>query len=269
MRSLQCSIFLCALLYGSNLKASFIDVTTELSETMMGQSLADSILLVQAFGVNPTGISFTSSINANARSFSYSAVGGQTYAGMALSLTTSGIYNPSTGAYDWTTNGQLGGDSWSQSSSSAWVGDPEIKTERNVTVGGDLYTLKFTHSVTDGFTTKSTFSNGTATAPLGGRFGKGPFWEGKISGTDQFVAGDWVYKAILPVGNPLVPDKILIFSGKGDIGTDVGGLRDGTFDVSVSEVPEPTSSAIGLVLSGTAFALLRRVWKKPVQEQQA
>jgi hypothetical protein len=85
----------------------------EVIEVLMDAQGANATLIARSFGPDSNSVlSFTANVQVG-QSFSYSSTPGLTYLGQPLSVTTSGIFNTSTNAWEMTSSGSLGGTSLS------------------------------------------------------------------------------------------------------------------------------------------------------------
>jgi hypothetical protein len=99
---------------------------TIVTETMMQAQGDESIFIGSVFGTDAsTPLQFTSYVDPVALTFSFASVTGQTYQGMAFSLSLNGNYDTTLGQYEWSAVGQLGSQSWTNTGTAVWTGDDE------------------------------------------------------------------------------------------------------------------------------------------------
>lgn len=94
---------------GLPLTARASSIAETLTEVMMESQGLQAITIGSIFGGDSASpIAFTSLVDVDARTFSYSAVPGSTYLGESVVWSTSGAYDPSTELYEWSTTCLVG-----------------------------------------------------------------------------------------------------------------------------------------------------------------
>lgn len=216
--------------------AGNIPAITEASETMIASSTFDMLLAGGMFGSGvPSTLQFSSLVDSQTRSFTYSLLPGQEYLGQPISLTTTGTYAGG-GQYNWTVGGNYGGEAFSGDGGGVWVGDPDFPATTTVTYKGQPYTGSGTVSY-DGTDSHSTAKNFTFTGPDGRKYGP-------ASGTDIFVGKDgntpahWEYNFHLDSNDAFKTGMIIDGSGT------VPDGAFGSFTLKVTPVPEPSTLAL-------------------------
>ncbi len=223
----------------------------EVTETMMAVQGNAGLFMGSVFGPdNSTTLQFSSQVDPVTRSFSFASLPGQTYLGQPFSLSSAGSYNSVLGKYLWTTDGQLGSQSWMETGTAQWVGDPTGTFHGNQVLGGVRYAIDGTAEVDGMGHSEGQF---TFTSPNGTQFGPYP-------GTDYVSSnGDWIYTIQVP-RNPITPNGI-VTNAMGNIPFPNGGI--GNFDFQVNAQPASTPEPSSLALLGVgAFSLLGYGWRR-------
>lgn len=130
---------------------------TEILVTILEANDHDSLLTGSLFPVdNAAALEYEFAFDEGARSFTYTLLPGQTYRGMSVSHLMSGAYNAGLGRYEWTSNGEFGGDAWSNDGTAEWSGnEADFATEG--THGAESFDVSTHLSINDlGFGSTST-----------------------------------------------------------------------------------------------------------------
>ncbi len=238
--------------------AGSITATTFVTETMMETQSFNNLILYGAFGADTTStLQFSSFTDPVTNTFSYQTLPGQTYDGMAVSLSGSGAFDMNTDEYNYTVSGIVGNDVYSGSGTLQWVGDPTATPCFNVNLGGKNYRVCANLEV-DG--TGDSTGTYTFTAPDGTVYG--PY-----NGSDHLTTGGWFHTITVP-RNPVTLDGTVdVIASVGsipnlhaDTGGEFNGGGFGSFQTGISAVPEPSPGSmfgIGCVLMLSARGLQR------------
>ncbi len=244
-----------ALLAGAaGAKASQITLA-EVTETMMSVASKEGTALGVALGPDASSLlQFSSFVDPNARTFSFTTLPGQHYLGMAVSLTTVGVYNIGLGQYTWNAAGSVGASSWSDSGSAVWTGDPtETIPEHTVTLFGHSYSVRGTVETSpDPTNDRITLSKGDFV--FHDLATPNPKFLGGTSGTDKYniTTGKWTFDYSWTPADKDCSDPCFDMGAVGQQGL-VGG--DGTFAIKNSPVPE--TSSLFLLCGGLAILFSR------------
>jgi len=228
------------------------------TETMMEIQSFNNLVLYAAYGVDEsTTLHFNTNVDAASQTFSFSSAAGSSYLGRPVNISGSGFFNSALDLFQWTTAGNVGDKAWSGAGDLQWVGDPHASPCFNVVLGGQIYRVCAELDV-DG--TGDSTGTYTLTGPDGTKYG--PY-----GGTDHLTTGGWFHSIKVPK-NPVTPDgRIDVIASAGNMpglfrlpggGFDGGGV--GTYDVTVSPVPEPSTITMlglgGILIGGS------RMWKR-------
>lgn len=108
-------------------------------ESLMHAQANEALALFNAVApLGTTSLGFTFSVDVATGSFSYHALPGQSYNGLAYALDGAGSFDASTQTYSWQSSGSLGADAWSQQGHAPWVGDPTADISGSVSLGGKV-----------------------------------------------------------------------------------------------------------------------------------
>lgn len=105
-----------------NAAADHLTAFFETNAAMQGNFEEDLMLLQVNEGVITAPVTFTSQLNANTMSYSYSMVSGSVYNGQPATLTASGSFDSLTGQWTSTTSTRVGVDSWSTTGATTFTG---------------------------------------------------------------------------------------------------------------------------------------------------
>jgi hypothetical protein len=202
----------------------------ELQETLMEANANESLFIGFVFGVdNSTILDYKFDINIADKSFKYSLTPGQTYQGLGIELAASGAYDPSSGAYKWSSDGDIGGQSWTSVGFVEWIGDPQGTVSTTITLGGVNY--KVTGDVTwdSGPIIQTSQGSYTFKAPSGQTYG--PY---KGSDLWDIMNGEWHHTVTVPK-NPVTPTGVVTFFE--GLTTAQGGSS--TYKGTIKDVPAP------------------------------
>ena len=234
---------------------AFSSPLVESSEAMMGYQGA----LLHTLGTvlppdSEVTLAFDSSVDGNLKTFSFSLVGGQSYRGVALTMTGSGAYNAGLGQWDLVSFASAGGGSWTSAGSVAFTGDSEgsmfFDSFFDVFVELNLHTTTV-EDVTYDESAIRTVSTGTVVTD------KGQLGERRQAAHDVYNlqgpdAGKWTWTVDdAQVGKPVVHTT--------SAGSSPTGGGSGSFSTTLQPVPEPCS-AVAVVggLRGMVWRRLRR-----------
>ncbi len=216
-------------------------------EVMKEQQGADAEALARQFGTSdPSALVFNSFVDSASMTFGYSIASGSTYEGQALSLTAFGAYDSSTGEWQLSSSGDLGGQTWTTTGSYSIVGDPQGVGDWVIPIGPGLffdYHVKTSYTLQKDNTLKSD-SNVTFTI--------NNIVIAHLTGADT-----WAPKAPKPSWTwslaPLNGANFRVDSS----GVQNDGL--GTFTMQITAVPEPAAFALlGFGLVGLGGVRRRR-----------
>lgn len=228
--------WMCPLLLSLGLAGGFhasaAPVTlTEVVETMMEAQANEALFIGTTFGVdNASAIRFSANVDLDTRSFAFSTLDNQSFLGQAFSLTTTGAFDQTLGAYHWTSTGTFGAQAWTSVGSVEWIGDPTGTVETTATIGNVTVKVKGEVSWEQGPVNALSSGNYSLESDNGTKWG--PF-----SGRDRFdvISQEWIHTISVGPSN-FVPNGILTVSS-GALGS--GG--DGNFDMRIRALPEPST----------------------------
>jgi hypothetical protein len=218
-------------------RAGFVGI----DEIMLSAEQCDAAFLGSVFGPGGTSpLSFTSSVNVSANTFSYTLNPGSTYLGQAISLTTTGYYDATNSIWNWSSSGSLGTTSWNNIGSETITGDPL----GNISYEGSL--LGFTLNVAVDYSTLN-FSNVSTGAGILSYQGHDLV---TVTETDSrnFVTGAVTWSLF----------SVVFGAQQNGIAPPGGG--GGSFDIIIgAPVPEPSSCALlGIGMAGVLGLVRRR-----------
>lgn len=163
VRALPACAFLAAAVPAA--RADVVIETTEMLAQIQG---SDTVFMGRYFGSDPSSpILFNAQADFANRTITYSTVPGSTYLGQPLSLSNVAAYNAGADQWEWTSQGQLGAQSWTNTGNGQYIGDPTIIVAGFVPIGGIIYDYHAIVTVTFAtFFPPSGTSSGTASLTL-------------------------------------------------------------------------------------------------------
>jgi len=242
------SLRLCALfgVTASLAFGSFLPPGDEVVEAMMEAQGQDLTSFVRFFGADPAAdLKFTSAVDANARTFSYSLQPSTTFFGLPLSISSTGTGN-NTDLWSWTTAATFGTQSFTMTGTYQFVDPPNFSDFINL-----IYVTKDQHSeVTYDQTASRTVSIETTTFTMFDPITLMDVVYATAQRIDTHVlqgpdAGKWVWGDLTTTQ---IDGHALNIQSHGFSPLDGGA---GTFDVTFTPEPMPVLlTALGLAALG-------------------
>jgi hypothetical protein len=128
-------LFPMALLLGFAPLAQAGAITSE--ETLM-QAMFNEAAGLDYLSPGLATLNYAFVVNTNTGSFSYASLPGQTFEGVAFSVSGMGTYDAISNTYDWTASGYLGPSTWAEQGEMEWTGDPNANVSGSVSLNGTV-----------------------------------------------------------------------------------------------------------------------------------
>ena len=243
--------WLIALLLAMMPAPLFSQLTSDqILETMMNGEYDDAGLFVLEETWLPTdSVSFTYTCDYNANTISYESLPNQTINGEPVSITSSGLYDPTTSLYTWTTLSTVGSDSITNIGTINLADDPTSTTYWRAMKGG----VFADGSISDTYTVTGKTDSGTETYYLGSN----PIPVGTIKFSSMWNP---TYNVWNCTGTNSVGGKVTWnLTASGTYADNGSGQVNGGFTWTVVAVPEPSSCTLfGLGTLGLLACRWRR-----------